>query len=1120
MSSESTMRMNDGAIVITDELRNKISATIEHLFGSDSEMERGHVLDTTGSDDQPEMGDDLPNTTGFDYKVHGCTDGNHNLSYRGCQGLICTSCDHVELDACQVLRSWVHKACSDSFEEMDDLEGTEKCKMQPSKEELEEILEHLRSRAQTYTRIFGEECTVSELDCLSNEDNADSLSNTIVPLEERHEIDNLEGDSGDTISSSSADRPSNSMDSTEEVGIADDGIGRQVRSTRRINTHLSSIYVVGELCELSSDEDFTLRKRQKVNNGKRVDTPEDSVPVQRRMGTPKRKAAVNSPQRKTKQRRLSEICEVEEHRLELGGAVSVSKAQRGKAPRTSKNSRNGDDMPYWLEEMTKFMTGAKAKKMNPKRFDISKFLEESIFRPQSGTMHTGEGEDYPALPKKFRFEEDAVPLTEEEQREAQVAKEMEDLFDDMNFDLAVEEMGTTTSHEWMTRRKTPKSADVLRGLHELTSADDQGLYCIYCQHVAIHPRDVIPPWAIKTHRAPRKKKKQEKGERLNLGAMTLPVADAAEVSCRTRGSVWGIKAGVQETLYEHQREGFEFLLRNLAGSTDIADSKSSNLPGVGGCIISHAPGTGKTRLTLVFLETYLKMFPNCLPMIIVPATILGTWETEFRRWNAGFHFHNLNNPAFTGDERAAADHLFQGAKIRCRDTEAIRMVKIYSWKRGGGLSGISYNLFEKLTAQKGKEANAGEVGFLRSTLLEMPGLVILDEGHTPRNERTKIWASLVQVKTDKRIILSGTLFQNNFTELFNTVMIVRPTATEEIMQDRTFAEILHSDKKTHSPRSALLPEAVNRAVERLKVSMSPFVHVHKGTILQKNLPRLRDSVILLKPTGLQKKLIDILEGERLKRIITNEHGFSLASIHPYLIQKCKSQVPTDGIDMKAVEASKLNPFEGVKTKFILEFVRLCMTLKEKVLIFCQNLPPLELIKDHLAATFQWNASKEILRLEGKLPKKQRQRVIDAFNDPENDSKILLASTRCCSEGISLVGASRVILLDVVWNPSVEQQAISRAYRIGQKKVVHSYHLMTVGTLEADKYCRQAEKERLSELVFCSSSNEKDISKQPMPEIKDKILQEMVQHAKTKDIFEKIIHQPKNADLSQSLRGRG
>ncbi|XP_051149256.1 SNF2 domain-containing protein CLASSY 3-like [Andrographis paniculata] len=216
--------------------------------------------------------------------------------------------------------------------------------------------------------------------------------------------------------------------------------------------------------------------------------------------------------------------------------------------------------------------------------------------------------------------------------------------------------------------------------------------------------------------------------------------------------------------------------------------------------------------------------------------------------------------------------------------------------------------------------------------------------------------------------------------------------------------------------------------------------------------------------------------------------------------------------MQAVE--KLNPGEGVKTKFILEFVRLCTLLNEKVLIFSQYIPPLDLIKEHLTATFQWNDRKEILRLEGRLQKKQRLNVIDAFNDPENDSKIMLASTRCCSEGISLVRASRVILLDVVWNPSVQQQAISRAYRIGQTKFVHA-----AGTSEAEKYCRQAEKERLSELVFCSSSNE-DIAKQQMPEIKDKILQGLVEHVMTKDTFEKIIHQPKSGNLIQSLRING
>ncbi|XP_051115734.1 SNF2 domain-containing protein CLASSY 4-like [Andrographis paniculata] len=193
----------------------------------------------------------------------------------------------------------------------------------------------------------------------------------------------------------------------------------------------------------------------------------------------------------------------------------------------------------------------------------------------------------------------------------------------------------------------------------------------------------------------------------------------------------------------------------------------------------------------------------------------------------------------------------------------------------------------------------------------MPELVILDEGHTPRNNRSKIWTSLVQLKTEKCVILSRMPFQNNFEELFNTLKIVRPTVAGKIKQDRKFAEIMHSDKKAQSSRPALLPGAANRVVERLKVSI-----LHLGTVLQNNLPGLRDSVILLKPTGLQKRLIDRLEEELLRKPFKSEFGFSLVTVHPYLTQKCKSQVPTNRIDMQAVEASKLIPGEESKCRHL------------------------------------------------------------------------------------------------------------------------------------------------------------------------------------------------------------
>ena len=90
-----------------------------------------------------------------------------------------------------------------------------------------------------------------------------------------------------------------------------------------------------------------------------------------------------------------------------------------------------------------------------------------------------------------------------------------------------------------------------------------------------------------------------------------------------------------------------------------------------------------------------------------------------------------------------------------------------------------------------------------------------------------------------------------------------------------------------------------------------------------------------------------------------------------------------------------------------------------------------------------------------------------FNDMESEVKVMLASTKVCGEGITLFGASRVVLLDVVCNPSVQRQAIGRAYRIGQQKIVHTNNLIGEGTQEKGKYDIQANKEQKSKFLFSS-----------------------------------------------------
>ncbi|KAL4286649.1 hypothetical protein AHAS_Ahas19G0107300 [Arachis hypogaea] len=260
--------------------------------------------------------------------------------------------------------------------------------------------------------------------------------------------------------------------------------------------------------------------------------------------------------------------------------------------------------------------------------------------------------------------------------------------------------------------------------------------------------------------------------------------------------------------------------------------------------------------------------------------------------------------------------------------------------------------------------------------------------------------------------------------------------------------------------------------------MDPFVHVHKGSILQKNIPGLKDRVVTLMLGDLQKTLLEGIEGH-LKTLPFHSKS-ALVSVHPSFFVCCTlSPKERALVDMEQLKALKLNPNVGVKTRFLVEFVRICDAMNEKVLVFIQFLDPLTLIVEQL-----------------------------------NQAKILLASTKACYEGISPVGTSRVVLL--VWNPSVERQAISHAYRLGQKKVVYTYYLIIHGTTEYTKYCHQAKKNQLSELVFSARSTEQDEPKSSAVEFEDEILDKMVRHGKLKDLFGDCVVQLKDCDLIDNL----
>lgn len=106
-----------------------------------------------------------------------------------------------------------------------------------------------------------------------------------------------------------------------------------------------------------------------------------------------------------------------------------------------------------------------------------------------------------------------------------------------------------------------------------------------------------------------------------------------------------------------------------------------------------------------------------------------------------------------------------------------------------------------------------------------------------------------------------------------------------------------------------------------------------------------------------------------------------------------------------------------------------------------------------------------LRLDGATPTNKRQAIVDRFNSKHCDDFILLLSARAGGVGLNLVGASRIVLYDINWNPAIDLQAMARIWREGQARPVVIYRLLTTGSIEEKVYQRQLSKIALSDAVI-------------------------------------------------------
>ncbi|KAJ6429311.1 hypothetical protein OIU84_020860 [Salix udensis] len=656
--------------------------------------------------------------------------------------------------------------------------------------------------------------------------------------------------------------------------------------------------------------------------------------------------------------------------------------------------------------------------------------------------------------------------------------------------------------------------------HEFKLDEEIGILCQICGFVKTEIKYVSAPFMEHTGWTAESKPQNEEDSELkpdedeDLSFFGNHTSGEDESVSEVNDNVWDLIPELRPKLHMHQKKAFEFLWQNIAGSLVPALMEKTSKK-IGGCVVSHTPGAGKTFLIIAFLVSYLKLFPGKRPLVLAPKTTLYTWYKEFIKWEIPVPVHLIHGTRSSRVFKPTPAVLRGSGPRPSQDVVHILdcLEKMQKWHAQPSVLVMGYTSFLTLMREDAKYSHRK---YMAKVLRESPGLLILDEGHNPRSTKSRLRKVLMKVETDQRILLSGTLFQNNFCEYFNTLSLARPMFIKEVL--KTLDPKFKRKKKGAQKARHLLESRARKffldniaskinsdeaeekmqGLNMLRNMTNGFIDVYEGTASD-TLPGLQIYTILMNPTDIQHQIL-----VKLHKIMEKCPGYplevelliTLASIHPSLINSSLCVKKFYSMEeLMELERLRFDCKKGSKVMFVLNLVYRVVK-NEKVLIFCHNIAPIKLFLELFENIFRWQQGKEVLVLTGELELFERGRVMDKFEELGGPSRVLLASITACAEGISLTAASRVILLDSEWNPSKTKQAIARAFRPGQQKMVYVYQLLATGTVEEDKYRRTAWKEWVSRMIFSEEFVE-DPSRWQAEKIEDDVLREIVEEDRVK-----------------------
>jgi DNA excision repair protein ERCC-6 len=472
---------------------------------------------------------------------------------------------------------------------------------------------------------------------------------------------------------------------------------------------------------------------------------------------------------------------------------------------------------------------------------------------------------------------------------------------------------------------------------------------------------------------------------------------------------------------------------------------------VGG-IIADEMGLGKTIQIISFLAALHYSKKLTKPIIVVaPATVLRQWVNEFHRWWPPLRVSILHS--------SGSGMLNVGSEGRMEEIE-----EMYSYGRRDKKPPKSQKAAKKIVDRVVKDGHVlvtTYAGLQTYSDVLIPvdwDYAVLDEGHKIRNPNTAITIYCKELRTPNRVILSGTPMQNNLIELWSLFDFVFPMRLGTLVNFRQAFEVpIKIGGYANATNLQVL--TATKCAETLKAAISPYLLQRLKVDVASDLPKKSEQVLFCKLTKPQREAYEMFLASDEMKSILNRTRQSLYGID--ILRKICNHPDLLDPRLRGKPGYRWgNPNKSGKMQVVKALLEMWKRFGHKTLLFSQGVLMLNILENFVKAMPGVN----YLRMDGSTNIKDRQTLVDRFNtDP--DLHVFLLTTKVGGLGVNLTGANRVIIFDPDWNPSTDVQARERAWRLGQKREVTIYRLMTAGTIEEKIYHRQIFKQFLTNKIL-------------------------------------------------------